>query len=154
MATLQNFYQELPSLAGEQHIQLESQLQALSTDSESEAEEQQRVRTVMATASEEVANISKQCTALLKEAVFNTVPSTVNVKRGVATQTPSTSSEEEKEANLLKDIVDHLLTVPGKPVSGTHCIWFKEPLTKTSIHTVRVKVPPEIEVPYIKGSLE
>ena len=76
-------------MAKEQHWQLDTHTQPSSTDSESEAEEQKRVRPKTETASAEVAKISEQHAALLREAVLNTVPGTVNVRRGAAAGTPS-----------------------------------------------------------------
>ena len=55
-----------------------------STESESEAEEPERIRLKTETASAEVAKISQQHAALLREAVFNTVLGTVNVRKEAA----------------------------------------------------------------------
>ena len=89
-------------MAEEQHWQLDECAQPSSTDSESKAEEQERVRPKTETASAEVANISQLHAALLKEAVFNTVPGTVNVRRGAAAQTPSITSLEGGRLASLK----------------------------------------------------
>ena len=105
LATLQNFNQELLSVAEKQHSQLGAQSQAPDTNSESDTKEHQKARTGTATASEDIKIISQQCTAFLKEAVLNTVPGSVNVKRRVFTWTSSISSEDEEEANLLRDMV-------------------------------------------------
>ena len=77
----QNLNAELLGVAQEQQWQLGACALPSSTESESEAEEQERIRPKEETASGEVANISWQNAALLREAVFNTVPETVNVKR-------------------------------------------------------------------------
>ena len=74
LVALQELNEELLSVAKEQHRQLDAHAQPSSTESESEAEEQERIRPKTETASAEVANISWQCAALLREAVFNTVP--------------------------------------------------------------------------------
>ena len=84
LVALQNWNEELLSVAKEQNRQLEAHAQPSSTDSESEAEKQERVRPKTEAASAEVANISQQCAALLREAVFNNVPGTVSVRRGAA----------------------------------------------------------------------
>ena len=84
LVALKNLNEELLSKAKEQHLQLGAHVLCSSTESESEAEEQERIRPKAETASAEVANISWLCAALLREAVFNTVPGTVNVRRGVA----------------------------------------------------------------------
>ena len=89
LVALQELNEELLSVAEEQHRQLDAHAQPSSTESESEAEKQERIRPKTETASAEVANISWQHAALLREAVFNTVPGTVNVRRGAAAQTPS-----------------------------------------------------------------
>ena len=81
---LQNLNEELLSIAKEQHWQLRACALPSSTVSESEAEEQGRIRPKTETSSAELANISQQHAALLREAVFNTVPGTVNARRGVA----------------------------------------------------------------------
>ena len=77
------------SVAEEQHKQLEACAQSNSTNSESDAEEHEGARPTMITASAEIANISWQCAALLRKAVFNTVPGTFNVRGDTAAQTPS-----------------------------------------------------------------
>ena len=84
LVALQEFNEELLSVAKEQHQQLDAHAQPSSTESESEAEEQERIRPKTETASAGVANISWQCAALVREAVFNTVPGTVIVRRGAA----------------------------------------------------------------------
>ena len=65
-----------------------------STESESEVKEQERIRPKVETTSAEVVNISQQHAALLRQADFNTVPGTVNVRRGEAAHTLRISSEE------------------------------------------------------------
>ena len=89
-------------MAEEQHLQLDAHAHPSSMDSESEAEEQERVRPKTEKASAEVANISQQHAALLREAGFNTVPGTVNVRRGAAAQTPSITLLEEGQLASLK----------------------------------------------------
>ena len=118
LVAFQNLNEELLSVAKEQHWQLRTFVLPSSTESESEAEEQERIRPKTETASAEVTNISRQHAALLREVVFNTVPGTVNVRGGVAVQTPSISSEEG-EADILKNIVDQLSQVPDTPIAGS-----------------------------------
>ena len=73
-------------MAEEQHHQLGGQAHVNSTGLESKTKNQERTKPRTPTALVEVANISWKCSALLKEAVFNTVPHMVNVMREVATQ--------------------------------------------------------------------
>ena len=75
-----------------------------------------------------MANISQQHAALLRQAVFNTVPGTVNVRRGAAAQIPSVTSSEEGEAGILKDVVDQLTLVSDTPIAGSLKVWFMEPI--------------------------
>ena len=76
--------EELLIVTKEQHQQLDTYGHPSSTKSESEAEEQERIRAKTETASAEVANINWQHATLSREAVFYTVPGTVNVRRGAA----------------------------------------------------------------------
>ena len=92
LVALQELNEKQLSVAEEQHWQLDTHAQPSSTESESEDEEQERVRPKAETASTEVANIGQQHAALLREAVFNTVPGTVNVRRGAVAQMPSITS--------------------------------------------------------------
>ena len=115
----------------EQHQQLRAHALPSSTESESEAEEPERIRPKTETASAEVATVCQQHAALLIEAVFNTVPDTVNVRRGAAAQTPSISSEEG-EAGILEDMVDQLPQVPDTPITGSQRVWFMEPVHQAS----------------------
>ena len=67
---------------------------------------------------------------------FNTVPGTVNVRRGAAAQTPSITSLEEGEAGILEDMVDHLPQVPDTPIAGSQRVWFMEPICQASMPMV------------------
>ena len=118
LVALQNLNEELLSVAKEHHQQLGACALPSSTESKSEAGEQERRRPKTETASVEVANISQQHAALLREVVFNTVPGTVNVRRVTAAQTPSISSEEGK-ADILTDMVAQLPQVPDTPIAGS-----------------------------------
>ena len=70
LAALQNCKQKLLTVAKEQHCQLGVQMQVTSTDSEIEANDQERTEPKTTRASAEVANISQQHAVLLKEAVL------------------------------------------------------------------------------------
>ena len=111
-----------------------------SIESESEAEEQERIRPKAEMTSAEVANRSQQCAALLRETVSNTVPGTVNVRKGRAAQTPSISSEEG-EAGILEGMVDQLPQVPYTPNTGSQMVWSIEPICQVSTPVVRGNVP-------------
>ena len=128
LVALQNLNEELLSVAEEQHQQLDACAHPSSTDTESESEGQERVRPKTETASAEVAKISQQCAALLREEVFNKVQGTVNVRRGAAAQTPSITSLEEGEAGILKDMVDQLPQVPDTSIADSQRVWFMEPV--------------------------
>ena len=80
----------------------------------------------METASAEISNISWQHAALLRKAVFDTVPGTVNVIRGVAAQTTSITSSEEREAVIPEGMMDELPLVPDTLIVGSQKVWFKE----------------------------
>ena len=121
---------------------MDAHAQPSSTESESEAEEQERVRPKTETASAEVANISQQHAALLREAVFNTVPGTVNVRRGAEAGTPSITLFEEGQAGILEDMVDHLPQVPDTPIAGSQRVQFMEPIHQASTPMVGDNVPP------------
>ena len=86
-------------------------------DSKHEAKDNELVRVKPTTASAEIANVSQQHAALLKKAVFATVPNMVNVRRGAAAQTPSKTSSQKGESDLLEDMVDQLPPVPDTPIS-------------------------------------
>ena len=124
--------------------------QPSSNESESEAEEQERVSPKTETTSAEVANISQQHAALLREAVFNTVPGTVNVRRGAAAQTPSIRSLGEREAGILKDMVDQLPQVPDTPIAGSQRVWFMEPVHHAPTPMVGGNIPPKIGMSYVE----
>ena len=68
--------------------------QPISTDLKSEAKEHKVARPKPTTASAKIDNIHWQFAALLRKAVFDTVPGTANIRRGVAAQTPSMTSSE------------------------------------------------------------
>ena len=87
---------------------------------------------------------------MLREAVFNTVPGTVNVRRGAAAQTPSITSLEEGEAGILKDMVDQLPQVPDTPIAGSQRVQFMEPVHRTSMPMVGGNVPPRIGMSYVE----
>ena len=129
-------------MANEQHQQLDAHDQPSSTESKSEAEEEERIRPKTETALAGVANISWQHAALVREAVFNTVPGTVNVRRGAAAQTPSITSLEEGEADILDDMVDQLPQVPDTPIAGSRKVWFMEPMQQASTPMVGVMFLP------------
>ena len=81
LVALQELNEELPSLAKEQHWQLGAHALPSSTESESEAEEPERIGPKTERTLAEEANISWQHAALLREAVFHTMQGTVSVKR-------------------------------------------------------------------------
>ena len=101
------------------------------TESEGKAEEQERIRPKAEITSAEVANISWQHAALLRQAVFNTVPSTVNVRRVAEAQTPSISSSEG-EAVILEDMVEQLPQVPDTPTACSQKVQFMEHICQVS----------------------
>ena len=47
-----------------------------------------------------LAQISDQCASLLKEAVFNTVTSTVNIRKGTPTKIPTTTNTSEGQTGV------------------------------------------------------
>ena len=73
---LRNINEELHSVAEEQHQQQGVYAQSINTASESEAKEHEVVRPKTTTASMKIATISWQHAALLRKAVFDTVPGT------------------------------------------------------------------------------
>ena len=95
-----------------------------------------------------MANISLWCAALLRQAVFNTVPGTVNVRRGAAAQKPTLSSEEGK-AGILKDMVDQLPHKPDTPIVGRQKVQFMEPIHQASTPMVGGNVPSKIGMSYV-----
>ena len=84
LVALQNLNEELLSIAEEQHWQLWACVLPSSTESESEAGEQERIRPKAETTSAEVAKISQQHAALLRQAVFNIVSNIFKVRREAA----------------------------------------------------------------------
>ena len=72
LVALPNFNKELLSIAAEQHWQLGAHVLSSSTNSEAEKQDGTRPKTELT--SVEIANIRQQCAALLRQAVFNTVP--------------------------------------------------------------------------------
>ena len=84
LVALQNFNEELLSVAKERHQQLGAHAQYSSTDSASEAEEHGGTRPKTETTSAKIANINWHHSALLRQAVYNTVPGTINVRRAAA----------------------------------------------------------------------
>ena len=102
------------------------------------------IRPKPATASPEIASMSWQHTALLRELGFDTVLCMFNVRRGAAAQTPSITLSEEEEADLLEDMVDQLPPVPDTPIVRSQNIWFRELLRKASTPVVGGSVPPKI----------
>ena len=124
----------------EEHLQQLGSL-ALSriTESESEAEEQERIRPKAETTSAEIANINQQ-----------------HVRRGAATQIPSISPSEEREAGILEDMVDQLPQVPDTPIAGSQQVWFMEPLHQTPTLMVGgngpLKVPIRIEAQHDRSN--
>ena len=77
--------------------------------------------------SAEIANISQQHAALLRQAVFNTVLGTFTVRWGATAQAPIITSSEEGDVAILKDMVDQLPPVPDTPIAGSQKVWFMEP---------------------------
>ena len=72
-----------------------------------------------------IKNISQLCAALLREAVFNTMPSTVNVKRGTV-NTPDIWGRGRNQSSLAKQWYGGLLpAVPNTPILGSQCSCFK-----------------------------
>ena len=123
--------------------------QSISTDSETEDEEQQ-IKPKTPSASVEISNISQQHAALLRKSVFDTVACTVNVRRGAAAPTPSITLSEEGEADILGDIVHQLPPVPDTPIDGSQKVWFNEPIIQVSMPMVGGNVPPKIGLPYVE----
>ena len=80
LVAMKSFIEELLNVAEEQHQQLGTCAQSISTNSESEAQEYKVIRPKPTAASTEMANISCQHAALLRKAVFDTVPGTINVR--------------------------------------------------------------------------
>ena len=70
------------------------------------------VRPKTTTALAEIAITSQQHAALLRKAVFDTLPGTFSVRRGATDQTP---------------MVDQLPPVADTPVVGSQKVWFREP---------------------------
>ena len=95
LATLKNFNEELLSVTKEKYHQLGAHAKVNSMDSESKSKDQELRKPKTTTALVEIANIFCQCTALLRKAIFDTVPDKFNVGRGLAAQTPSITSLEE-----------------------------------------------------------
>ena len=122
--TLKNFKEKLFSMAVEEHCQLRAHVQVTSMDSETKAEGQELTRPKTTTASAEIANISWQQVALLKEAIFNTVP-------GMAARTARILSSEEEETYLLGDVVYQPSLMPTT-ISGNQKVWLKEPAREVS----------------------
>ena len=153
LVALQELNEELLSVAKEQHRQLDAHAQRSSTESESEAEEQERMRPKTETASTEVANISWKHAALLKEAVFNTVAGTVNVRREAAARTPSITTLEEGDTDILEDMADHLPQVPDTPTAGSQKVQLMESIWQASTPMVGGDVPPKIGMSYVEPEL-
>ena len=126
LVALQNLNEELLSIAEEQYQQLGACVLSNSTEPESEAKEQERIRPKAETTSAKVANISWQHAALFRQTLFNTLPGTVNVRRGTAAQTPSISSSEEGEAGIFEDMVDRIPHVPDNLIAGSQKFQFIE----------------------------
>ena len=145
---LQNLSKELLTIANEQHQQLGACALSSSTESESEAEEQERIRPQAETTSVEVANISWQHAALLRLAIFNTAPGTLNVRRGAAAWTSSTSSEEG-EAGVLEDMAEQLPQVPDIPIVGSQKVQFMEPICQASTLMLGGSVTPKVGMSYV-----
>ena len=143
VVTLQNLNEELLSISKEQYLHLRACALPSTTESENEAEEQERIRPKTNTASEEVANISQQHGALLREVVFNTVPGTVNVRRAAAAQTPSISSSSEEEAGILKDMADQLSQVPDTQLQVVRGASSLKPIHEASMPMVGAMLPPK-----------
>ena len=74
---------------------------------------------MMKITSAKIANISWQCAALVKQAVFSTVPVAVNGRREAAAQTSSVTLSEEGGAGILKDMVDQLPAVSDTLIMGS-----------------------------------
>ena len=146
LVALKNFNEELFSVVDDQHWHLGAHVQSISTDSESEAEQHEVIRPKPTTASVEITNITWQCVALFRKAIFDSVLGTVNVKRGAAFQTPSIASSSEGEVDILEDMVDQLLPVPDTPIVGSQNVWLREPIRKASTHMVEAMFPPNRDV--------
>ena len=147
LVALQNFKEQLLSIAD---WQLGSHVQYSSTDSESKAEKQEGTRPKTIRTSAEIANISQQHAALLRQAVFNTVLGTINVRREAGASTASITSSEEGEAGNLKDMVDQLPPVPDTPIVGSQKVWVHG-TNMTGIHpNGGENVPPKIGMSYVE----
>ena len=122
-------------------------VQVASTNSGSVAEEWEQTRPRNTTATTEVVNISYQCTPLLKEAVFNTMPGMVSVRRRVAAQTPSIYHQRQKELISSKiwwtNCLTHQYQASIESGSKNH-LWRHPPQQWGKVH-------PEIGASYIKG---
>ena len=152
LVALQELNEELLSVAKEQHRQLDACAQPSSTESDSEAEEQESIRPKTETIFAGVVNICWQC-ALVREAVFDTVPGTVNVRRGAAAWTPSKTSLEKGEADILEDMVDQLPQVPDTLIAGGQKVQFMEPMQQASTPMVGGDIPPRIGMSYVEPGL-
>ena len=82
--SLKYFNEELLSVAEVQHWQLGVHAQSFSTEPDIEAGEHEVVSPKTTTALAKIANISPQHVVLLRTAIFDTMPDTVNVRRGAA----------------------------------------------------------------------
>ena len=141
LVALSNLNGELLSVAEDQHWQLGVHVHSNSTDSEGEAKVHEVVRPKTTAAWAEIANISWPHAALLRKSVFDTVSGTVNVRRGASAQTPSITSSEKGEADILEDMVDHLPPVPDTPIIGSQKVQLGEPIRQTSTPMVGGNVP-------------
>ena len=148
LVALQNLNKDLLSIAREQCWQFGECVLSSSNESQSEAEEKERIRPKAETTSAEVANISWQHAASLRQAFLYIVPDTVIVRRGAAAQTPGISSEEG--AHILKDMVHQLQQVPDTPIVGSQKVWFMEPTHQASTLMVGGNVPHKIGMSYVE----
>ena len=99
--------------------------QSSSTNLESEAKEHEVARPKMTTASVEIANISQQHAAFIVKSSFQYCARHSQCEKGAAAQTPSITSSEEGEADILEDMVDQLPAVPGTSNCGHQKVRFQ-----------------------------
>ena len=63
------------------------------------------------------------------------------MRRGAAAQTPSITSLEKGEADILEDMVDQLPAVTDTSILGNQKVWFRETIRQASTPTVGEMFP-------------
>ena len=85
---------------------------------------------------------------MVRGAVFNTVPGTVNVRREQQSELPV--YHWRRGAGILEDMVDQLPQVLDTPIAGSERVWFMEPVHQASTPMVGSNVPPKIGMSYVE----